>query len=157
RYLYVVLADHDFQEGLKNYRDLAYLGRTLDRWQASMVAFDDMIDARRQAHDERMPRVDALLAADGARVLRERRDAFTARLNAIEHDNDVAALGTDAERAQWERIARLEAALAQEPPGEDTEALRERLRLVKGVLQFRLNGAFRGHVWEQRRDLKSLD
>ena len=27
RYLYTVLAGHDFQEGLKNYRDLSYLGQ----------------------------------------------------------------------------------------------------------------------------------
>ena len=33
RYLYHLLAGHDFQEGLKNYRDLAFLGGTLSRWQ----------------------------------------------------------------------------------------------------------------------------
>ncbi len=30
RYLYTVLAGHDFQEGLKNYRDLSFMGDTLD-------------------------------------------------------------------------------------------------------------------------------
>jgi len=43
RYLYHLLAGHDFQEGLKNYRDLAFLGGTLARWQDSIIAFDDMI------------------------------------------------------------------------------------------------------------------
>ena len=32
RYLYTLLADHDFQEGLKNYRDLGFLSSTLVRW-----------------------------------------------------------------------------------------------------------------------------
>ncbi len=32
RYLYTLLAGHDFQEGLKNFRDLTFMGKTLDRW-----------------------------------------------------------------------------------------------------------------------------
>ncbi|HEY5101304.1 MAG TPA: hypothetical protein VII70_00860, partial [Steroidobacteraceae bacterium] len=39
RYLYTVLAGHDFQEGLKNYRDLVFLGHTLDRWGDNMQAY----------------------------------------------------------------------------------------------------------------------
>ncbi|HET9328891.1 MAG TPA: tetratricopeptide repeat protein, partial [Steroidobacteraceae bacterium] len=35
-YLYAVLAGHDFQEGVKNYRDLVYLDSTLQRWGDSM-------------------------------------------------------------------------------------------------------------------------
>src|SRR5205807_968555 len=36
RYLYAVLAGHDFQEGLKNYRDLLFLNGALGRWDESM-------------------------------------------------------------------------------------------------------------------------
>src|SRR5690606_19449874 len=49
RYLYPVLAGHDFQEGLKNYRDLAYLGSTLARWDEDMAVYGDMIEAREAA------------------------------------------------------------------------------------------------------------
>ena len=52
RYLYHLLAGHDFQEGLKNYRDLAFLGGTLARWQDSIVAFDDMLATRERAYAE---------------------------------------------------------------------------------------------------------
>jgi tetratricopeptide (TPR) repeat protein len=38
-YLYGVLAGYDFQEGVKNYRDLVYLNGTLDLWDDSMGAF----------------------------------------------------------------------------------------------------------------------
>ena len=50
RYLYAVLAGHDFQEGLKNYRDLVYLGGTLAKWDDNMVAFEDMIETREHAY-----------------------------------------------------------------------------------------------------------
>jgi TolA-binding protein len=157
RYLYPLLADHDFQEGLKNFRDLGYMGHTLERWSQSMEAFKDMIDTREHAYAERLPRVDALLTSGAADNMQHERDSIETRLNTIERENDVAALGAPDERTQWATIRALEAALAGAPNDDASNALRERLRLVKGVLSFRLNDAFKARVWQERRTIKDLD
>jgi hypothetical protein len=157
RYLYTVLAGHDFQEGLKNYRDLTFLGNTLDRWDESMQAFGDMIDTRERAYAERLPRADELLASDALEQRRRMRNELEGRLNAIEAEGDVAALGSPEEREQWARILRIEAALAGAPDDEDTAEMRDRLRLVKGVLYFRLNESFKARMWRERRTLRDLD
>lgn len=157
RYLYAVLAGHDFQEGLKNYRDLSYLGRTLDRWADSMEAFNNMIDTREKAYAERLPRADAMLADGALDRDQKTRDDFEGRLNSIESEGDVAALGSPEERDQWARVQRLEAALANAPDDEETANMRDRLRLVKGVLYFRLNESFKARVWRERRTIKDLD
>ena len=67
RYLYTVLADNDFQAGLKNYRDMAYLAGTLRRWDDSMDAFGAMIDTRQRAYAERLPQAMNLFALAKAR------------------------------------------------------------------------------------------
>jgi len=157
RYLYAVLAGHDFQEGLKNYRDLVYMAHTLDRWGDSMEAFGDMIDTRERAYAERLPRVDALLSSGAVEKLAQRKTDLDNRLNDIDGGADVAALGSAEERDQWARIQRLEAALAAAPEGQDKEDLAERLRLVKGVMYFRLNDSFKARMWQQRRTMKDLD
>jgi hypothetical protein len=157
RYLYTILAGHDFQEGLKNYRDLAYLGTTLTRWADSMDAFNNMIDTREKAYAERLPRADAMLAGGALEQHQRARDELEGRLNAIESEGDVAALGSPEEREQWARIERLEAALANAPDDEENANLRDRLRLVKGVLYFRLNESFKARVWRERRTIKDLD
>ncbi len=157
RYLYAVLAGHDFQEGLKNYRDLSYLGRTLDRWAGSMEAFGNMIDTREKAYAERLPRADAMLADNALERYSHERDELEGRLNAIESEQDVAALGSPEEREQWARIQRIEAALVGAPNDEDTASMRDRLRLVKGVLYFRLNQSFKARMWRERRTIKDLD
>ena len=157
RYLYTVLAGHDFQEGLKNFRDLVFMGHTLDRWGSSMDAFQDMIETRERAYAERLPRADALLASGVAGKLQQHRVDLETRVNAIEKDHDVAALGSPEEREEWARIQRLEAALAGAPSTEQTAQLRERLRLVKGVLAYRLNDAFRARMWQQHRSVKDVD
>jgi hypothetical protein len=157
RYLYTILAGHDFQEGLKNYRDLVFMGHTLDRWGDSMEAFGDMIDTRERAYAERLPRADALLASGAAEKLQQRRVELESRIGAIESGKDVAALGSPEEREQWARIQRVEAALASAPDNEGNAELRERLRLVKGVLYFRLNDVFKARMWQQHRTMKDLD
>jgi hypothetical protein len=157
RYLYTVLAGHDFQEGLKNYRDLSYLGTTLTRWGESMEAFGNMIDTRERAYAERLPKTDTLLSSGIADKYQRTRDDLDTRIKTIEAEGDVAALGSPEERDQWERIQRLEAALVDLPNDEENAALRDRLRLVKGVLYFRLNDAFKARLWRERRTIKDLD
>jgi Tetratricopeptide repeat len=157
RYLYAVLAGHDFQEGLKNYRDLVFMAHTLDKWGDSMEAFGDMIDTRERAYAERLPRVDALLASGAVEKLAQRKADLESRLSEIDSGKDVAALGSPEERDQWARLQRVEAALAAAPDSPDNAELKDRLRLVKGVLYFRLNDSFRARMWQQRRTIKDLD
>jgi hypothetical protein len=157
RYLYTILAGHDFQEGLKNYRDLVYMSHTLERWGDSMEAFGDMIDTRERAYAERLPRVDALLASGVVEKLGQRKTELESRLNDVDSGKDVAALGSNEERDQWARLQRVETALAAAPDTPETADLKDRLRLVKGVLYFRLNDSFRARMWQQRRTIKDLD
>jgi hypothetical protein len=157
RYLYAVLAGHDFQEGLKNYRDLVYLNGTLGRWDESMAAFEDMIETRERAYAERLPRADALLASGAVQKLQQRNTALATELRGIETGGDMSALGTAAEREQWARVKRVEAALAGAPETREYADLRARLALVKGVLQFGLADAFRARLWQEHRALKDLN
>ena len=155
-YLYAVLAGHDFQEGVKNYRDLVYLGDTLERWGDSMDAFQDMIGTRERAYAEQLPKVDGLLASGTLQHLQQRDVSLENELRTIEAQHDVAALGTETERSQWARVQRLEAGLAGLPDSPDTAEARERLALVKGVLYYRLNDAYGAREWQEHRSLKDL-
>jgi hypothetical protein len=157
RYLYHLLAGHDFQEGLKNYRDLAFLGGTLARWQDSIVAFDDMLETRERAYAERVPQADAVLASGRLDKYGADRANAGGQLDQVEQSQDAASLGTAAERDQWARILRLEAALLTAPDDEETNAIREKTRLAKGVLYWRLAESFKARVWNERRTLKDLD
>jgi tetratricopeptide (TPR) repeat protein len=59
RYLYQLLASNEFQEGLKNYRELGFMSRNIDDWRDDVSAFDDMLDTRQTAYNNgcrrRMP------------------------------------------------------------------------------------------------------
>src|SRR6185437_12405668 len=157
RYLYELLADDDFQEGLKNYRDLGFMQQSLSRWDGSMAAFAAMIDTRSRAYAERVPRADALLAADAPTKLRAARTDAESKLQAIETDDDVVALATPHEREQWARIEHLQSIVSQLPPSLERDAAADKLRLVRGVLYWRLEAAFKGRSYQEQRSLRDVD
>jgi hypothetical protein len=52
---------------------------------------------------------------------------------------------------------RLEEALLTAPNDDETNVIREKTRLAKGVLYWRLAESFKARVWNERRTLKDLD
>ncbi len=58
-----VLAQHEFQEAFKNYRDLQFLSKNLQGWADNLGVFGDMLANRRQAYAERLPQVRAKASA----------------------------------------------------------------------------------------------
>ena len=79
-----VLAQHEFQEAFKNYRDLRFLAKNLDGWREKLGVFDDMLGNRRQAFADRLPQVrdDAGKLEHRPRPTK-RRDALAAELAAV--------------------------------------------------------------------------
>jgi hypothetical protein len=157
RYLYQLLASNDFQEGLRNYRELNYMSRNLADWRESVSAYDDMLDTRQEKYRQRLPQADALLAATDLDALNKKRVDFESRINEIEKSNDVAALGTPEEQETWARLKRIEDFLAAHPDDPDMAEMREKHRLLKGVMYWRLSQSFRARVWNERRAVKELE
>jgi hypothetical protein len=157
RYLYALLADNDFQEGLKNYRDLAIFDGTLEKWNENMDAYAAMIDTRERAYAQRVPQADALLASNRNNELLGERTRVDAALTNAETTGDVAALGDATERSQWARIKALEDSLATAPAGEETDTARDKLRLIKGTLYWKLDQGFKARDYQQRTELRQVD
>jgi hypothetical protein len=157
RYLYQLLASNEFQEGLKNYRELNFMSRNLDDWREDVAAYDNMLDTRQQAYNERVPKADAVMAATDLDALTQKRVDFESRINEIEKSNDVAALGTPEEQQTWRRLKRIEDYLALHPDDADLAEMRDKLRLMKGVMYWRLSESFKARLWNERRSVKELE
>ena len=153
RYLFHLLAKHEFQEGLKNYRDLDYLYRNLDTWQESIEVYGNMIDTRKQAYGERLPRVeDALSRADLDGMVNRKLD-LDSTLNNVERSHDWLALATASEFKMWGEISALEATPALRADIPEAAEVRDKLQLLKGVLQWQLEREFKSRLRSIRRNL----
>ena len=156
-YLYELVASHQFQEGLKNYRDLLYLRENLRRWSESLGAFDDILDTRQRAYEERLPVIERSLDRVDLEALAARRVAAESRVIAIEREENVWALGTESEQQAWTTLEEMErkfALLGQEP---GAEALREKQRFLEGVLYWNLYRDYRARLWQAKKNLRGIE
>lgn len=157
RYLFELLASNRFQEGLKNYRDLLYLNRNLGRWADSLGAFDDILDTRQRAYEQRLPKIDSSLSSVDLDAMTARRVELESRLQAIERTEDVVALGTAKEQESWRTLVAMEAKLAALPNDAASEEIREKHRFLKGLLLWDLRRDYKARLWAQRKSLGELD
>ena len=154
RYLYHLLATHEFQEGLKNYRDLNYLYSNLDGWQQSVGVYANMLETRLQAYKERLPRVEDALARADLDGMVDRKLEFDSLLNDIEQSGDWLALATEREFELWGEIAGLENTPALSANIPEADEVRDKILLLKGVLQWQLEREFKDRMWRIRRDVR---
>jgi len=158
RYLYHLLATHEFQEGLKNYRDLLLMQRNLATWSLSVEAFENMVDTRRRAYALRTPVLQQTLDTVDLDAMENHKNEMESRLTGIERDNDIAALATDREHEQWQKIERIEKVLASADQSDPlVQEMREKTRLLRGRLLWDFNAGYKARVWRTHKELRELD
>jgi uncharacterized membrane-anchored protein len=104
-----------------------------------------------------VPKADAVMAATDLNGLTQKRVDFESRINEIEKSSDVAALGTPEEQQIWARLKRIEDFIAAHPNDPDVAGMREKHRLLKGVMYWRLSASFKARLWNERRSVKELE
>jgi len=154
RYLFHLLATHKFQEGLKNYRDLSYLHRNLDEWQQSVDVYGNMLETRKEAYALRLPRVEDALGRADLDEMVGRKLEFDSTLNNIEESHDWLALATQSEFEMWGEITGLENTPALRANIPEAYEVRDKIDLLKGVLQWQLERDFGDRLWRIRRNLR---
>lgn len=153
-YLATLLAGHDFQEALKNYRDLRFLLGRLNQWSSDVGAYQDMLATRRAGFRERLPAVlQSARMLDHPRIVAER-GRLAAELARVEHEGDGETLATDKERAQLVRLERIRSRLSRTPSEDEAW---ERYRVLRGLLRWDIETDFSSRLWQARKSLQELD
>ncbi len=155
RYLYHLIANHEFQDGLRTYRDLVALDEHLAQWQEKLGAYNDMIDTRALAYDQRLPAVENRLAEIELTELQSQRDKLVAKFTDISQSRNIVGLANEREARLW---SQLEVA-AQNPAWslEQSRTAREKHRILKGALLWDLDREYKYRLWQQQRSIAELD
>ena len=157
RYLYELMASHRFQEGLKNYRDLVFMRANLDQWVNSLDAFNDMLDTRELAYQNRLPRIEASLGSVDPDDLGSRLLDLKTSLKAVERDQDPIALGTVQEQQNWELLAGMEPKLAMFSDDPEVAELAAKQQFLKGLIYWDLSREYKARLWRQTKALREVD
>lgn len=156
RYLFHVLASHEFQEGLKNYRDLNYLHRNLDEWQQNVDVYVYMLDTQQQAFEQRLPVVQDTLARTDVEGMVQHKLGLDATMDNIERSHDWLALATKSESDMWREVTEIADTPALGADIPEAAEVRDKTALIKGVLQWDLERDFNDRQWNVRRELQDV-
>ena len=156
-YLLYLMAGHDFQESLKNYRDLNFLSRNLENWSENIHIHEVMLDTRRRAFTERLPKVVRATETSNLARLKTARDRHVTELTQIERDEDALALATDAQKRQWQQLQKVEQRLGSMTADSATRAAQDKHRLMHGLLQWDMAAEYKPRLRETKKELNELD
>ena len=161
-YLSNLMAQHDFDEAIKNLRDLNFLKAKLERWQNELPAFSYMLDLRRKTYDSQLGSLTPEKTLNHVIDVRTTRDRYVDDLKQIEANNDALALETEKEHKQFTRLASVEKQIwhLSNNPGfgqARAEKYRERYEFLKGVLEYKIRTTYAERVWKLKKSLKSLN
>ena len=151
-----VLAQHEFQEAFKNYRDLLFLNANLEQWRDKLGVFSQMLDNRRKAFAERVPRVAAQAGATSVDALSARQQQLAARSSQGQSEADGIAF---ADTQQADLLARVERAhqLIDQHPGEpEFTAAQRQVHLARGALLWQLTQDYPERSWHARQSLQEI-
>ena len=154
-YLAHLIAGHDFQEALKNYRDLRFALTRLEQWSSDIGIYQDMLTTRRAAFTGRLPAVLGPRRTQEVARLTAARDRYARELARIETESDSLPLATEKEQELLTRLERSRQRLARrlDTSGET----QERYRLVHGLLTWDMATDFKSRLWQAKKSLNELD
>jgi hypothetical protein len=151
-----VLAEHAFQEGFKDLRDLLFLERNLQQWRATLSAFRDMLAHRRAAFAERLPQAQTQERALGVPEFEQRAAALAAEVQRIETQADVAGLGDSRERALAARLDGVFEILKRLPDDDATATLRRRAERATGALLWQQTQRYPERLWQAKKGMQEI-
>jgi hypothetical protein len=156
-HLALVLAQHDFQEAFKNYRDLRFLAKNLAEWQDKLGVFNDMLANRRKAYEDRLPQIRAKASDTGLQGLQKRRDVLADDLARADTEADGVAFADSKQRELHERLAGVQSLLKGAGNEPDMALARERAARAAGALTWQLARDFPARVWEAKKGMQAID
>ena len=156
QYLVDLLAGHPFQEMLKNYRDLTFLNRLTRQRLDYIAVMQDMVEARRLAHEQRGPEITARLQQNEAAATARRWQDLQQRWQAQQQARDPLGLASAVEQQQWQRLNGMLDRLAALPDEARYREMATRARWLKGVLYWNLQADYEQRLWQVRKGLQAL-
>ncbi|WP_444905167.1 hypothetical protein ACJJIU_10900 [Microbulbifer sp. CnH-101-E] len=157
-YLLDLMASNDYQEFLRNYRDLNDLYERNKEWLKSLAAFEDIISARRAYYEPLLPQLDEQFRTLDARIkLRmEQRDQFSSRIEQMLVSRRPEYLATAEEQEARLQLLQLHKQIARNPKG-FTEQSRSRVERLQGILDLRLSTEYHQRLTEAYKHLQALN
>ncbi len=161
RYLAELMADHQFHEAIKNFRDLIFLQNNLRDWLDNIAVYDTMLDTRKTRYKKNAPTAEVAIKESLIKRFNRKYEELNNQIMAAEQNDDVLAFATHEEKLQLKRIERLENKLDKladtDLQKDELEELNKRLKILKGRVYWAAFQQYPDRKWQARKSLVQVE
>jgi tetratricopeptide (TPR) repeat protein len=161
KYFTELLAEHEFHEALKNFRDLLFLRKNLAYWDENISIYLTMLDTRKARYQKYLPLVQQRLNGLDLSKLQNQRDSLSFVLNEIENDNAFIQLATAEEMQKLAQIDQLEQRLEliklREPENNKIVQMSEKIALMRGIMRWQIHNAYIERAWKNKQEISEIE
>jgi len=157
-YILDLMASHDFQEFLRNYRDMSELHKQNARWLKSLDVYEEMIEIRRAYYEPLLPVIGKQFQKLDSRMrLRlEQRNRLDGRLKSLLVARRPEYLAYVDEREVFSDLDRMTSYLATNPQ-HASQDMNDRVRRLRGVVNWQIFTEYDERLTQAYDHLHELD
>ena len=157
RYQLSLMSSHDFQEAVKNYRDLLVLKSNLVKWKSDAATYDDMLAGRQARFEEHRPAAEQALQGTQLQQLQQRYATLAEAVGHIETTGDATGLANQEAARQLQQLEKISNQLDQLPNNPDISILRDKQQRLRGILVWQLHSDYKPRLWQAKQQLAELE
>lgn len=160
RFITGIVSSHSFNEAIKNLRDLKLLRSKLKYWSNAIPTFKDMLRLRRQAYEERLPKLMPEQGKYRLAALRDEKALYEEEYQRIVKQRDIVAVATEKERQLLDRLAGIKSRLQNVGRGMKASqygSYESKYHLYRGLLEWNISTTFNERIWKLRKGLNQVD
>ena len=161
RYLAELMADHQFHEGIKNFRDLIFLQNNLRDWLDNIYVYDTMLETRKTRYKKNAPSAEVAIKESLIKRFVRKHAELGAQYTEADQNDDVLAFASQDEILQLKRIERLQSKLeklAEDGMQEsELDVLESRLKILKGRIYWTASQQYPDRKWQAKKSLIQVD
>ena len=154
RYLAELMADHQFHEAIKNFRDLVFLQNNLRDWLENINVYNTMLDTRKTRYKKNAPTAEVAVKESYVKYLKKRYQELDQQFTEASQSEDVLAFADQDEILQLKRIERLEQKIEKLKLEKQQKAeLEDRLKILKGRIYWKALQQYPDRKWQAQKNL----
>ena len=161
RYLAELMADHQFHEAIKNFRDLIFLKENLQHWLENIHVYNTMLETRQARYEQTVPVAGKTLDRSLLKYFQKKYGKLKNALDKAEVDGDVLAFVNDDELLSLKRIERLQNKLVklseEYPDNQEYKSSLQRLKLLYGRIYWNVSQEYAQRKWLTKSKLAEIE
>ena len=160
RFITGIVSGHKFNDVIRTLVDLTMLKSLLRRWNDSLPIYSDMLRLRRQAYEERLPKLMPEKGVYKIAAVKDERNLYEEEYKRVVFENDLYAVASSKERKLLKRLEKVEGRLkgvARRMDANQYGNFEYKYNLFRGLLEWDIGTTFNERAWTLRKGLNQLD